>query len=131
MLLAPKEHYLIHLLLWQQGFDNQIFSVECFINEGINIRGPHRFGQVRSTKRLRRAVALRRAHDLWARLSPSHLGVELSNRLKRSSNLVGSKDCNQSEAALPRKAATQLLPTSSGLARMGIIGQLLTFGADH
>ena len=29
VLLTLKEHHLIHLLLWKQGFDNQIFSVNA------------------------------------------------------------------------------------------------------
>ncbi|MDM0042167.1 HNH endonuclease signature motif containing protein [Variovorax sp. J22R193] len=62
--LTVKEHYLVHLLLWKQGFDNQIFSVECFINDSINFRRPHRFGQFRWTRRLRRAVTLQRAKNL-------------------------------------------------------------------
>ena len=54
--LTVREHYLVHLLLWKLGTANQIFSVECFLNDSINPRRPYRFGCFRWTKRLRRAI---------------------------------------------------------------------------
>ncbi len=64
VLLTPKEHYTAHLLLWRMGDGNQIFAIECFINDSINPRRPHRFAQFRWKKWLRRAVAYQSATNL-------------------------------------------------------------------
>lgn len=64
--LTPKEHYLAHLLLWKMGEENEIFSVECFLNDSINPRRPQRYGQFHWKRWLRKAVAYQRAKNVRA-----------------------------------------------------------------
>jgi hypothetical protein len=61
--LTVRQHMLAHILLFKMGDAQQIFSVECFLKDAININKPHRFGQVRYKKWHRKAICLQRAEN--------------------------------------------------------------------
>ncbi len=61
--LTVREHMLSHILLYKMGDAQQIFSVECFLKDAININKPNRFGQVRYKKWHRKAIGLQRAEN--------------------------------------------------------------------
>lgn len=79
VLLTPKQHYIAHLLLFKMGYQNQIFSVECFLNDSINVRS-HRFGLFRWKKWIRRAVSYQRAINLRVR-AKQELNRKLDKRI--------------------------------------------------
>jgi hypothetical protein len=63
VLLTVREHYVAHLLLWRMDNPNQIFSVQCFLDDAINIHRPYRFGQFRYKRFIRKAIAYQRAEN--------------------------------------------------------------------